>query len=141
VRRAQQVSLIVAVAWGLLLVVAALVAPVYSTQTSAGSGDRLSTAVPGSATLVQVNGWRVLLVCAVPLACAALVGVLLWRRAGKPGAGPVAWTVTAVLAGLNLLAMLSIGVFVLPVTAALVIACISHRAERQPARQPARQHS
>ncbi len=130
-RRAEQVSLAVALAWGLLLVVAAMVAPVYSTQTSAGSGP----AVTGSATLVQVNGWPVLLVCAVPLACALLVGALLRRRAGKPGAGPVACTVTAVLAGFNLLAMLSIGVFVLPVTAALIIACVSHRAERQPARQ------
>ena len=132
-RRAEQVSLIVAIASGLLLVVAALVAPVYTTQTSAGSSARYSTAVTGSATLVQVNGLRVLLVCAVPLVCALVVGVLLWRRAGKPGAGPFAWTVTAVLAGFNLLAMLSIGVFVLPVTAALIIACVSHRALRHPA--------
>lgn len=129
-RRAEQIWIIVALAWGALLLVAAMVVPVYSTQSSAGSGP-LTT---GSATLVQVNGWRVLLVCAVPLACALLVGTVLWRRAGKRGAGPVAWTVTALLGGFNLLALLSIGVFVLPVTAALAIACVIHQGQHGPAK-------
>jgi hypothetical protein len=128
-RRAEQISLIVALAWGLLLLIAAAVVPVYSTETQTTSG----AITTGTATLVQVNGWHALLVVAVPLACAALVGALLWRRVGKPGAGPVAWTVTALLAGFNVLAMLSIGVFLLPVTVALIIACTSHRPVRHPA--------
>jgi len=134
-RRAEQISLIVALAWSLLLLVAAMVAPVYSTETSTTSGQ----VITGSQTLVEVNGWRVLVVTAVPLVCTLVVGALLWRRGGRNGAGPVAWTVTALLAGFHLLAMLSIGAFVLPVTGALAIACASHRterAERQPAVGP-----
>jgi hypothetical protein len=36
---------------------------------------------------------------------------------------PIAWTLTGILAGFTLLAMMSIGVLVLPVTVALVVAC------------------
>jgi hypothetical protein len=121
--RAERISLIVAVSWGLLLLVAGLVAPVYSTESSASSG----VTTTGTATLVQVNGWRVLLVIVVPLLCALLVGGLLRHRGVRPGAGPAAWAVTALLTAFNLLAMASIGLFVLPVTAALAVACGSHR--------------
>jgi hypothetical protein len=40
---------------------------------------------------------------------------------------PVAWTLTGLLAAFNLLAMLSIGVFILPITAALIVACGASR--------------
>jgi hypothetical protein len=61
-----------------------------------------------------------------PLTAAVATGCPLWWQGGRPGAGVLAWAVTAVLACLNLLAMLSIGVFVLPVTLALVVACGTH---------------
>jgi hypothetical protein len=40
----------------------------------------------------------------------------------------VAWTVTVLLAGFNVLAMASIGLFIVPVTAALVVACVRRQA-------------
>jgi hypothetical protein len=118
----ERTSLIVALTWSAALLVAAVVAPVYQTQSATSSGS----AVTGTATLVEVNGWRVMIVVSVPLVCALLVGTALRHRVGRPGAGPVAWTVTTLLAGFNLLAMLSIGVFVLPVTGALATACATH---------------
>jgi hypothetical protein len=50
----------------------------------------------------------------------------LWRRRGRQGAGVIAWVVTALLVCFNVLALLSIGVFLLPVTLALVVACSTH---------------
>ena len=49
-----------------------------------------------------------------------------------PGSAVVAfaWTITMLLALLNLLAMLSIGVFFLPITAALIVACATGRPNR-----------
>jgi len=73
-----------------------------------------------------VNGWGVLVIACAPLAAAVMTAGALWRRAGRQGAGVLAWTVTGLLACLNAVAMLSIGVFILPVTAGLAVACGSH---------------
>jgi hypothetical protein len=115
-------SLAVALASGTGLVIAALLAPVYQSQTFSSSG----TMTNGSATLVGVNGWRALLVAGVPLAAALVTGCGLWRRAGRPGAGVLAGTVTALLASFNVLAIATIGLFVVPVTAALFAACAAY---------------
>lgn len=115
--RAGWISLAVALAWSAGLVIAAMVAPMYS--SSGGSGS-------GTATLVGVNGWAVLLVVGAPLVAAALTAGALWRRADRAGAGVSAWVVTGLLACLNVLALLSIGVFILPVTIGLIIACATH---------------
>jgi hypothetical protein len=104
------------------LAVAALVVPVYQLSSHSSSG----TATDGSATLVGVNGWGALLVTVAPLAAAMMTGWALWRRAGRQGAGVLAWAVTGLLVCFNLLATLSIGVFLLPVTLALVVACATH---------------
>jgi hypothetical protein len=74
----------------------------------------------------------VALVLAVPLLVTLAVGFALWQ--GSRRALPIAWTLTGLLAAGNLVAMLSVGVFVLPVTAALVIACAR---SRPPAQTPA----
>jgi 4-amino-4-deoxy-L-arabinose transferase-like glycosyltransferase len=104
------------------LVIAALLVPVYQSASVSSSG----AVTDGSATLVGVNGWGALLAAAAPLAAAAVTGYALWRRTGRQGAGVLAWTVTGLLACFNFLAMLSIGVFVIPVTLALAIACGTH---------------
>jgi hypothetical protein len=117
--RLERISLAVALAWGIGLVVAALLVPVYQSSGVSSSG----ALTDGSATLVGVNGWGALLVAGAPLAAAMVTGCALWRRAARQGAGFVAWTVTGLLACFNFLAMLSIGVFVLPVTIALIVAC------------------
>ena len=120
--RLEWISLAIALASGTGLVIAALLAPVYQSQSVSSSGITAS----GSATLVGVNGWRALLIAAVPLAAAVMAGYGLWRRAGRPGAGVLAWTVTGLLACFNVVAMATIGVFVVPVTVALFIACATH---------------
>lgn len=121
-RRPEWISLAIALASGAGLVILALLAPVYQSQSVSSSG----TMANGSATLVGVNGWGALLAAGAPLAAAALAGYGLWRRAGRPGAGVLAWTVTGLLACFNVLAIATIGVFVVPVTIALFAACVAH---------------
>ena len=121
-RRPEWISLAIALAWGTGLVILALLAPVYQSQSASSSG----TMTNGSATLVGVNGWAALLAAGAPLAAAALAGYGLWRRAGRPGAGVLAWTVAGLLACFNVLAIATIGLFVVPVTVALFAACAAH---------------
>jgi len=120
--RPERISLAIALAWGAALVIAALVAPVYQTSGASSSGG----ATDGSATLVGVNGWGALIAASAPLVAALLIGGLLWQRAERAGAGVLAWTVVGLLGGFNGLAMASIGVFVLPVTVALIVGCGTH---------------
>jgi hypothetical protein len=84
----------------------------------------------GSATLVSVNGRGILLVVGVPLVATALVGGALWRRGPRRGAGVLAWTIAGLLAVFNVLALASIGLFVIPVTVGLIVACAGHERER-----------
>jgi len=115
------IALGVAVVWGLLLVVAAFVVPVYSTSNgSATDGTVPTTTTEGTATLVGVNGYGVLLVISVPLVAAVVVAWALAR-----GRRRIGWVVTSLLGVLNVLAMLSVGIFFLPVTIALIVACAS----------------
>jgi hypothetical protein len=126
--RASEVALLGASAYGVALVVAAFVAPVYGTDSSSSSGQTSQ----GSDTLVGVNGLSAAVVLAVPLLVTLAVSAALWLGSHR-WALPIAWTLTGLLAAGNLLAMLSVGVFVLPVTAALVFACAR---SRPPARSP-----
>jgi hypothetical protein len=120
--RLEWISLAIALVWGTGLVIAAVLAPVYQSSSVSSSG----TVTDGPATLVGVNGWSVLLVAGAPLVAAAVTGCALWRRAGRQGAGVIAWAVTGLLVCVNVLAMLSIGVFVIPVAIALAVACGAH---------------
>ena len=124
--RLEWASLAIAAVWGAGLLAAAAFVPVYSSVGASSSG----VVSQGSATLVGVNGWRVLLVVGVPLVATALVGGSLWRRGPRKGAGVFAWTIAGLLAVFNVLALASIGVFVIPVTACLVVACTGHERKR-----------
>jgi len=124
--RLERVSLAIAAAWGAGLLAAAIVLPGYSSAGVSSSG----AVSHGSATLVGVNGWGVLLVVSVPLVATALVGGALWRRGPRQGAGLLAWTIAGLLAVLNVLALASIGVFVIPITACLFVACAGHGRQR-----------
>lgn len=120
--RLQRISLTCAFVWAAGLIMAAVLVPVYQSSNVSSSGSGTST----SATLVAVNGWGVLLVAGAPLAATLVTWYALrWRR-GRQGAGLLAWVVIGLLVGFNVLAMLSIGVFLIPVTLALVIACSTH---------------
>ena len=109
------------------LIVAGLAVPMGSEVSTSSSGAVEHT----SATLVESNGLSVLLVLAIPLLATVAVAVALRWRATTGGLA-IAWGVTAMLAVFMLLAMLSIGVFVLPVTAALVAVCTIARRGNQP---------
>lgn len=97
---------VVAFAWSIGLLVAALLAPAY-----------------GSTTLVQENGSGVLIPVGIPAAISAAVWLALWRRCTRGGSvsGVVAWTCVLLLALFCLIALASIGLFVIPV--AVLLAC------------------
>jgi hypothetical protein len=119
----------VAAAWALGIVVAALTVPFYSgesiSRTTSATGTLTTTTTSSHATLVEVNGSRVLIPVAVPLIAVAFVTAALGhrRRAGKTGPGLLATTILVLLGAGTLVAMLSTGVFVLPVDALLLAAC------------------
>ncbi len=110
--------------WSVFLVITALVLPVYgSTESSAGPGAVGS--MPGtSSTLVGVNGTEVLVVVGLP----ALLTVFVWLALrdrfthGRRASGYIAWTLVGLLAAGCLVAVLSIGLFVLPVALLLASA-------------------
>ena len=124
--RLERISLAFALVWGTGLVIAAVLVPVYQSSSVSSSG----TVAAGSATLVGVNGRGALLVAGAPLVAAVVTSSALWRRAGRQGAGVLAWAVTGLLVCFTVLAMLSIGVFVVPVTVALAVACGTHGRHR-----------
>lgn len=122
-RTLQLLALAGAALWSVGLLVAATTVSVYQTETSSstGSGSTESISSHGE-TLVGENGTWVLIVLAVPLAATLLVALALLTR--RRWALWIACAITATLALGNLVAMLTVGVFVLPVTAALVVACL-----------------
>ncbi len=127
--------LIAAAIWSAGLLAAAALMPAYtSASVSTSDPTSLSGEIPdptdvvvhrSSATLVQVNGIGVLVPMAIPFLAVATVAVVLQRRRvlARPRAGALAWTVTGLLGGCCVVAMLSVGVFLLPVVVPLVIAC------------------
>ncbi|HET7048670.1 MAG TPA: hypothetical protein VFI54_10425 [Solirubrobacteraceae bacterium] len=95
---------VLAFVWSIGLLAAALFAPEY-----------------GSTTLVEENGSGVLLPVAVPAVISAAVWLALWRKCTRGGSvsGVVAWTFVSLLAVFCLLALASIGMFVIPVAVLL----------------------
>jgi heme/copper-type cytochrome/quinol oxidase subunit 2 len=61
----------------------------------------------------------------VSLRAVAVVSLSLWRRnaSARHGAGPAALAVVTLLAAFTFVSMLTIGIFVLPVTGLLAYAC------------------
>lgn len=116
--RLSAIALSIAMAWALVLLVAAFLVPVYQSVTASSSGE----VTRGSETLVGMNGLGGVLVVAVPLLVSVFVAGALSMRA-RHGAMALAWGLTALLAAFNLLAIMTVGLFMVPVTAALVVAC------------------
>jgi hypothetical protein len=112
-----------AVAWGALLILAALVAPSYS-----GEG---CTAIPNgrvdcghhTQTFAEVNGAHALWLLALPLAFAALAWLVLHAKCsrGLRGASEAAMILAFGIVWFSILASFSIGLYVLPM-AVLVFA-------------------
>ncbi|WP_062296665.1 hypothetical protein [Demequina maris] len=118
----------VAVGWGVLLPVLALVVPV-GTEVSLGS-DGVET--ERHLTLAQAEGISGVLTVAVPLALALLVGVAM--AADRRWGLPTAWTLFGLLAAADFLAMMSVGIFVIPLTVALLVALVGRTSDGQRAR-------
>src|SRR5690349_8087846 len=106
--------------WSVGLLVGALTLPVYERVTVTASGS-----IESSATLVEENGGVVLAIVAIPLVVTAGVALALRSRYRnhRKGPGVVATVLTGLVLVLCVLGMLTIGVFVLPVAIALVVAC------------------
>ncbi len=125
--RVTSTALIVAGVWSLVIIAAGFFLPVYATE-SASTGE----VVHGSRTIVGVNGWVAIIVVCVPLLATLLVwGALVLRvRYDTRAAAPVAWLLVGMLAVFTLMTIVSIGVAVVPVTLALVVAVRARRAVR-----------
>jgi len=132
--RAGSIALLIAVVYSAALVVAGFLVPMYSSLSVSSSGE----VAHGSATLVAVNGLGGAFVLAIPLLVTLAVWAALRHRAQR-GAMPVAWTLTGLLAVFNLAALMSIGLFVIPATVALVVACRKY--PPRPKQQNAARHS
>lgn len=118
VHRIRSIALLVAVLGSTALVVAALLVPVYSTQSASSDG----ASIAGSSTLVEENGARGFIVAAIPLLVSLAVGALL-RARGWRAAMPIAWGLTAMLGVFTVLGLMSVGMFIAPITVALIVAC------------------
>jgi hypothetical protein len=103
--------------WSIGLIVAAVLVPVYSSQTVSLHGG----ATTSSSTLVEVNGAGVLIPVSVPAAVAFLVWIALRRKCTGGGrvSGYVAWSSIGILVALGVLAIPSVGLLVLPVAGLL----------------------
>jgi len=127
-------ALLVAACWSAILIAGAFLFPANGAAGNESSGSSSIGAVPHASatapppeTLVGIDGPRVAAVISVPLLVTLAVGIALWLGSRR-GAIPAAWVLTGLLAAFNLVAMLTIGIFVLPVTVALVIAVSMRRA-------------
>ena len=121
----------VAVLWSIGLLVAAVTYPAYESEAvtdstvigGSGAEHEVIKTSHFSATLVEVNGYHALWFIALPLLVSLIVASALLRaRAGRV-ARSTAWVVTAMLGLLNVLAMLTVGPVMLPITGCLVMAC------------------
>lgn len=112
--RGTRLTLVIAAAYGVLLVVGAFVAPLYQGSSSDGAVT--------SASLVDVNGTWGGVVAAIPLVVTVLVTGLLVLAARHRSALVAAWVVIGLFGAFTLLGMLTIGIFLLPVVALLALA-------------------
>jgi hypothetical protein len=120
--RVASVALLIAAVGGVGLVIAGFLVPMYESTSESSSGE----VGHSTGTLVGVNGPGVVAVLGVPLLVTLAVGSALWHSARR-GAVAFARTLAGLLAAFNVLALSSIGVFFLPVTAAVLVACAIHR--------------
>lgn len=121
--RTTRIALAVATLGSLALVVGALTAPLYSSDTGSGDSTGPVSTTSSTATLVEVNGGWGLVVASLPLAVCLVVGALLLGPGGR-AATVVAAVVVALLGVLTVLSLLSVGLFLAPVTAALGLAVL-----------------
>jgi len=113
---------VAALVWSAALVGAAVWFPAYSSSSASSAGTHLS----GSLTLVEVNGLWALVPMGVPLIVVVLAWAALHRKCsrGSRVAGYVASALVAVLVAGCLVALASVGLFIVPVAALLAGAVV-----------------
>jgi len=116
--RTAKSAMIFALGYAALLMLGGLTLPMYSSESV--SSDGMMTI--GTKTLVEVNGSWVEALLAVPLIISLVVAAALSQRPQR-WAAALAWTCVCLLAALSLLGLMTIGMFLLPVTFALTLAC------------------
>jgi hypothetical protein len=124
--RPTAVFLTVAALWSAGLVVLAFtLAGSESTTAVVTVNGHAHSLVGPSLTLVQENGFKVLVPIGLPAASVAVVALALRRRRrhGRIGPGPLAVGATIAVGLVSVLGLLTIGPFILPVAVLLVLAC------------------
>jgi hypothetical protein len=139
-----------AVAWGVMLLVLAMVLPVVTRESSvpAPPPGQISTTVSTTThvTLVADNGYGVLALIALPVLASVLAGVLLRINAstGRGPAGVAAYVVASLVLAAGVVGFLTflIGGAVVPIGILLLMACFrgAPASRLHPVTQHARQH-
>jgi hypothetical protein len=127
--------IIIAAAWSLGLLIAASILPVYNGESISNSDGVTFT----NTTLVGSQGAWVLIPAVIPLLMCGVVWLALRRkRAGTDQLGTrVAWVAVALLTVFALLAILSIGGFVIPAVILLARAVVLTTPPPRPSRAAA----
>ena len=101
--------------------------PIYQAEsvTAAVPGAPANEPTKTTATLIEVNGWRVLPILLVPAALTGLALVtVLKTNAGQTRRRVLVWAASVLLLGFCILGSFSIGIFYLPSALALVVSSI-----------------
>jgi hypothetical protein len=103
---------------GVLVMLAVILREPTSTSDNVGSH------IASGMTLVQENGSKVLIPVGLPLVLTLCVALLMWSRyrRHRPLVGVGVWVCVGLLLALSLLGILSVGIFILPVTVLVVLA-------------------
>jgi hypothetical protein len=127
--RAVLVALLIAATNSVALIVAGFVVPMYSTVGASSSPTGSSGNVPApiivtrsSTTLVAENGLHVVFLLLIPLIVTVAVWAALLQRTRR-GALTVAWILSGLLALFNLATLMTIGLYIIPVSVSLLFAC------------------
>jgi len=117
-----------AVAWGLLLIPAAIAVPAYTPNSSAGTYNPQTQLITyPRITLFKEFGYPMLFVAAIPLVLAILIGLLIETSLRRGTVDPLlaAWVLSALLliGGVIGLLTILIGVALVPVGVLLLAAC------------------
>jgi len=117
------VFLTLAIAWSSALVVLALLLHQPATTSNVGSYEPIGTPISGM-TLVQQNGSKILIPVGLPLVLTLCVVFLMSSRYRhhRPLVGIGVRICVGLLLALSILGILSVGLFILPVTVFVVLA-------------------
>jgi len=135
-RALEAVSAALASLTGLAVLTWMLIVPSYSGETfQSSSTDPAINCTPTSITLLEINGAGVVISLAIFALLLLGVGVAgIWHsRTNAPSAQAALWIFAASLTAFALLAILSIGPFLLPSVVLALVACALSVGYRRPA--------